>query len=298
LPLVLPILILIYGLPALLIRELWMRGWIGWPGFLLLGAAYAAFNEGIIAVTWFKLDPQTAKVLVFTAAQAGRAAGVNWALVSSLIVYHTIWSMVIPIVLMEAWSQDGRGRPWLPGWALGLLTGVVGLEMLGSLSPESTKRVCAAATAQAFQECVHCRKVAALFIVAAAAVAPLLPRPNPRRNDSVRQPSNAALVVLGACFSLMFLGTFFILPLSGHPIAAQVLSAILLVVAAGMTWRWARSPGWTVHAAALLSAGAILPGMLLSLCAFASLQPVVVALFLVLFLLPALRRAKNRGLAV
>src|SRR5690348_14797552 len=65
------LLVLIYGLPALLIRELWMRRWIGWPGFVVLGVAYTALNEGVVASTWFKLTPEHNKVLVFTAEQAG-----------------------------------------------------------------------------------------------------------------------------------------------------------------------------------------------------------------------------------
>lgn len=45
------LLVLVYRLPALLLRELWVRRRIGWPGFVVLGVAYTALNEGVLAAT-------------------------------------------------------------------------------------------------------------------------------------------------------------------------------------------------------------------------------------------------------
>src|SRR5262249_30634749 len=112
-PVLLPIYLLIYGLPALLVREAWVRRWIGWPGVAVLGLAYAMLNEGLIAATWFKLAPGTGKVLAFTPTQALHAAGVNWAVAANLVVFHTLYSIVLPCVLAEALSTRARGRPWL-----------------------------------------------------------------------------------------------------------------------------------------------------------------------------------------
>ncbi len=291
-PIVLPLLVLIYGLPALLIRELWMRGWIGWPGFLVLGAAYTALNEGVVAATWFKLEPDTQKVLVFTAEQAGRANGVNWAIVLNLIVYHTLWSMLIPIVLMEAFTRRGRARPWLPGWAMVLATAIVVVVVVGSLSPKGTESACQAPTQQIFEECIQGRRAAAVFIFLGAIVAILLPRPRLPRAAQGRRPPDAALVTLGILYSIGLLISYFILPLSGNARAAQVTAVLLLTVATVAIVRWSRSPTWNLFAATLLATAAMIPGMLGSIRSYAVLQPVAAAGFVLLFLLPALHRAR------
>ena len=53
-PLTLPFLMVAYGCWALLFREAWARGRLGWSGAILAGIGYTAFNEGLVAHTWFK----------------------------------------------------------------------------------------------------------------------------------------------------------------------------------------------------------------------------------------------------
>ena len=300
------LLVLIYGLPALLIRELWMRRWIGWPGFVVLGVSYTALNEGVIAATWFKLTPEHDKVLVFTAEQAGRSVGgLNGTLALNLSVYHTIWSMLIPIVLMEAWSTRGRGRPWLSGRAMSGCALLVGFVVVGSLSDKATARVCAARLRAVSDECASGRRGAAVFLVVGIVVALLLPRlrsapgpgagrsaPGPGAGRSGRPP-DAALAWLGAGFSIAFLVSYFILPLSGHAEASKVMAVVLFVVAVAAVVTWSRSRSWDLHAAVMLVVGAMIPGMLSSIKAFLVLQPVAVALFVWFFLRVAVRRSRQ-----
>lgn len=288
-PVLLPFLILIYGLPTLLIRELWVRCRIGWPGFLMLGAAYSAFNEGVIAATWFKINSENMKVLVFTAAEAGRANGVNWAVMLNLTVYHTLWSILIPIVLMEAWARHDRARPWLPRWAIGLAIAVVVFVMLGALSEKATDRVCDAPTRQIFDECVDGRRGAAVFIVVAVVVALLLPRWRARPRIA-KKPGDRTLVGVGVVYSLAFLVSYFVLPLSGRPGVAEITAVLLLVVAVAAVLWSCRDPYWNLHAGVLVVTGMMLPGMITSIRAFAVLQPVAVALFIWFFLRKVYRR--------
>jgi hypothetical protein len=291
-PIVLPLLVLVYGLPALLIRELWMRGRIGWPGFVVLGMAYTALNEGVIAATWFKISPEHEKVLVFTAEQAGRVHGVNLAVALNLTVYHTIWSMLIPIVLMEAWTRRGRGRPWLPRWAFGVAAAVVGFIVVGSMSDNATDKVCDASSSVVFDECAQGRRGSALFIVVAIVVALLLPRLRPHRGATQR-PGDRALVWIGIGYSIAFLVSYFILPLSDHAVASEVMAVVLLVTAITAVLTWWRAPTWDLHAAVLLATGAMIPGMLASIKGVIFLQPVAVALFVWFFLRPTLRRTRE-----
>ena len=292
-PIVVPLYVLVYGLPALLIRELWVRGRIGWPGFVLLGVAYAALNEGVIAATWFKITPKHDKVLVFTAEQAWRVHGVNWAIVANLSLYHTIWSMLIPIVLIEAWSRRGRGRAWLPAWAIALAAAIVTLIVLGSLSTKATNRVCKAPTHAIATQCADGRRHAALFILVAVIVALLLPRWRPRRRTDLkhRRPGDRALLWIGAGFSIAFLVSYFVLPLSHHGPASVVTAVALFVAAFTALAMWTRLQAWNLYAATLLAIGAMIPGMVSSIKAIVFLQPVAVGLFAWYFLRPALRHA-------
>lgn len=290
-PVYLPLLVLIYGLPALLVRELWVRGRIGWPGFVVLGAAYAALNEGVVAATWFKIDPEKLEVLVFTAEEAGRAYGVNWAVATNLTVYHTFWSMLIPIVLMEAWALRDRGRPWLPRWGIVLSTVVVAFVVVGSLSDDTTDRVCDAASSRIFEECARGRRGAALFIGVAVVLALVLPRWRPHQSSGWR-PSDRALAGIGGAYSVAFLTSYFVLPLSGNAVASEISAGVLLVVAIVLLLVWTRAATWNLRAAAMLATGAMVPGMIASVRAVVVLQPVAVALFVWFFLRPALRRAE------
>src|SRR3989344_4875899 len=53
-PVILLLMSLLYGVSALVIRELWVRQKLGFGCFVLYGAIFASLNEGIVANTWFK----------------------------------------------------------------------------------------------------------------------------------------------------------------------------------------------------------------------------------------------------
>jgi hypothetical protein len=302
-PVVLPLLVLVYGLPVLLARELWARRGLGALAFLVIALGYTAFNEGVVAATWFKLDPETSKVLVFTAEEVGRTGGVNWALVSGLTTYHGLWSVALPIALVELWlgERPERGRPWLPRWAIALSTAVVAFVAVGSLSAESTERVCEAATREGFAACADGRRWALVVVAAAAVLALALAHRPAGRRRAARRPADAALVWIGAGFATAFFLVHFVLPLAGQPEAAVVSGIVLLISAVAAVSRWRTAATWDDHAAVRLLTGALIPGMLSSLNAIVVLQPIAVGLFAWFFLRPlhqrtaAARTAGARG---
>ncbi len=286
-PVVLPIYLVIYGMPALLVRELWVRGRVGWPGILVLGLAYTVLNEGLVAATWFKLAPGSGKVLVFTASQALHAAGVNWAVAANLVVFHTAFSIVLPCVLAEVWAVPGRGVAWLRRTGMLVCSALVLLVMLGSLTPKATTRVCAG---PALTTCSAGRRLSVLAILVLVGVALLMPRsrldPRPLRG----RPGNGALFASGFGFSLLFLVSFFVFPLTGRPLWSVIAAVLLIVLGAGLVVRWVRSPEWDPRAAVALGAGALLPGMITSVKGFAVGQPLAAALACVLLWRLARRR--------
>lgn len=107
---------LLYGCGALLVRELAFRWGTGWPGRLLLGAAYGIVEEGLMVKSFF--DPGWPDLGVL--GTYGRLAGVNWVWSVELTLYHCFYSICIPILLVELAFPRWRERRWLkaPGLAV------------------------------------------------------------------------------------------------------------------------------------------------------------------------------------
>ena len=109
--------ILLYGLGALLIRDLAARRRMGWAGILCLGAAYGIFEEGLVINTW--ANPWAVPVCtIVSGVQTGlcdysRLAGINllWAL--ELTSFHAIVSIAIPILLVKLAFPQRFNHPWL-----------------------------------------------------------------------------------------------------------------------------------------------------------------------------------------
>jgi len=118
---------LLYGGGAVLIREMARRLGPGWYRIALFAAAYALIEEGLVMQTLFSPD-------LFGAAACGaRMAGVNWVWTQALIGYHVIWSIMIPIALVEIFFPERRAEPWLayPGRIFALACYLVGALGIG-----------------------------------------------------------------------------------------------------------------------------------------------------------------------
>jgi len=97
----------IYGVSALLIRELALRFNGGLPTVLLLGLAFGILNEGIGAHSLFNpLWPSLGALQGY-----GRWLGVNWLWAEWIVPFHAVWSISIPIVLVgEFWPRSRTER--------------------------------------------------------------------------------------------------------------------------------------------------------------------------------------------
>lgn len=111
----------LYGGGALLIREVTRRAGRGWATMLVLGVAYALFEEGL--VTQFLFNPAYHGLDLQDEAYVP-ALGIGVRLAVTIIALHAIWSTGVAIALVEA-LVPGRGtEPWLGRWGLAV-TGVV-----------------------------------------------------------------------------------------------------------------------------------------------------------------------------
>jgi hypothetical protein len=108
-----------YGSGAILARELLVRWKKGWPTLLALGAAYALLEEGLMTKSFF--NPAWPELGMDSG--YGRLAGVNWILALRLIIYHSVLSISIPVVLAHFMFPKRRGEPWIGKWAFAFFMG-------------------------------------------------------------------------------------------------------------------------------------------------------------------------------
>jgi len=115
----------LYGSGAILARELTIRWRKSYLSLLLVGAAYGVIEEGLMVKSFF--DPAWPDLGVLGI--FGRWMGVNWVWAEMLIIYHAVFSIAIPVLLVELAYPSQRKEPWVGNRALGgfalLLTGVV-----------------------------------------------------------------------------------------------------------------------------------------------------------------------------
>ena len=97
----------IYAGGALFLREAWRRTGGGYLNLLLLGVAYGLVEEGLA------LQSLTSPHLYGAAGWAPRLLGVNTDYTELNLVYHAVFSVTIPVVLVELLFRAAR-RAALP----------------------------------------------------------------------------------------------------------------------------------------------------------------------------------------
>ncbi|GAA1714750.1 hypothetical protein GCM10009745_73890 [Kribbella yunnanensis] len=126
-----------YGAGALLIREVARRTGRGWPTMVLLAIAYAMMEEGPIDQLLWN-DSYAGHDLLHGDSYIP-ALGMSVELTVAIIALHTVWSICVPIALVETITSR-RTTPWLhtPGFVVVALVYVVGavLVFLGNYSEE------------------------------------------------------------------------------------------------------------------------------------------------------------------
>lgn len=115
-----------YGGGALLVREVARRAGRGWSTILLLAMAYGLLEEGVLDQLLF--NPSYYGLDLLSAAYIP-ALGMGAAVTVTVLAMHAVWSISIPIALVEALVGDRGSTPWLGRFGL-TVTSVVFL--LGS----------------------------------------------------------------------------------------------------------------------------------------------------------------------
>ncbi len=98
-----------YGGGVLLVREVSVITGRGWGAILPLGAAYGILEEGFGVHTFFQPYGHP----VWAMGQYGRVFGINWTWAVGLSIFHSIYSIALPILLINLAYPETAGKRFL-----------------------------------------------------------------------------------------------------------------------------------------------------------------------------------------
>ncbi|MZD06320.1 hypothetical protein GTW43_14630 [Streptomyces sp. SID5785] len=120
-----------YGGGAVLIHEAARRTGRGWPTMLVLAAAYALLEEGPVDMMLWNPVYGGFDIGDAYAGSYVPGLGTSLQLLQDSLTLHTVWSICVPIALVEAWDARSGPRPWLGGRGTVLVGAVFLLGVTG-----------------------------------------------------------------------------------------------------------------------------------------------------------------------
>lgn len=118
-----------YGGGAILIREVVRRAGRGWPTILTLALAYGVLEEGLVTQSLFNPNYAHHHLLAEGFVPALGIA-VPWTVF--VLALHTVWSISVPIAVVESLVPQRRTTPWLktPGLIVATVLFVLGAAVV------------------------------------------------------------------------------------------------------------------------------------------------------------------------
>jgi hypothetical protein len=105
-----PIMLPIYGGGAVLIREAARRSGRGWPTIFLLGLAYGIVEEVLADQSLFNPHVLGLRLIEYGYIPA---LGISAPWTTYVLAIHVVWSIGVPIALVEALVPERRRDPWV-----------------------------------------------------------------------------------------------------------------------------------------------------------------------------------------
>ncbi len=241
-PFSLLVLLALYGSGAVLIRELSVRWGKGWLTIFVLGAAYGIVEEGLMVKSFF--DPNW--IDLGPLGSYGRWAGINWVWSLQLTIFHAVFSIAVPILLVELLFPAQRDKLWIGS------RGMFGLSFL-----------LLADVLLGFFELTPYRPplVPYLLAIVAVIVLFLIARRLPVRWAASRTghvPRPLWFALLGFCATLVFFVIQWLLPEIGVPVSFTLLVSVALVAIVVWVAQWMSRGGvWTDKHLLALAGGAL-----------------------------------------
>jgi len=120
------IMVALYGCGALVCRELKVRWRKGVGTLVLLGCGYGVLEEALMVASFY--NPSWIDLGVLEG--FGRAWGVNWVWAMELTIYHALFSVVTPVLLVELAYPSRKASPWLTDRRLKIVAAVLILDVV------------------------------------------------------------------------------------------------------------------------------------------------------------------------
>jgi hypothetical protein len=228
-----------YGGGALLIREVVRRTGRGWPTIILLALAYGVLEPGLLDHSLFNPSFQGHD---FRGVTYIPALGISVFNALAFPVGHAIWSISVPIALVETLVPHRRTTPWL---------GKVGLSVTGVLFLFGASAVFYwALTTQQFLPSVP-QMVAATAVVIALIFAAFVVGRAPRPKIARRAPNPWLVGVVAFIASSLFFA-------QSDSWLSVAFGFLLVAAMIGLVVRWSRREGWDAAHRLALAGGALL----------------------------------------
>jgi hypothetical protein len=233
----------LYGSGALLCRELTLRWGKSWPTVLTLGAAYGIVEEGLMVKSFF--DPNW--VDLGPLGSFGRWAGVNWVWATELTVFHAVFSIAIPILLVMQMVPKRATEPWVRPrtltWLALVLSIVVAIGFLG-LTP--------------YRPPVLPYVLSAVAVCVLVWLASRLPAPPAYEAEPNGGPRDRWFTLVGFAAATGFFLITWALPSTGiRPVAVIGAMVVLVVGTLGLLRRMSKGTGWRAGRRLALASGAL-----------------------------------------
>jgi hypothetical protein len=276
-PLTLPTLLGLYGAGALLVRELTVKWRKGWPTVFALGCAYGIVEEGLDVKSWF--NPHWAGIGIL--GTYGRLFGVNWVWATELTIFHSVFSITIPVALAGLLYPESSGERWLPGRKLPLVAGLFVLDVLFgfTFTPYTPPAI----------QYLLALGIAVVLVVVARRLPPSL-----STADGPSRLGGRTLFAVGLASTTSFFLIFWVVPNLPVPPTVDVLLAAALCLSLGLFLRGNRLSGGQAFS---LICGALGFLIAISILSLTFLQgPPFVGAALALYLVSVRRRAGGASL--
>ncbi|MFI6320951.1 hypothetical protein ACIBG8_25670 [Nonomuraea sp. NPDC050556] len=231
----------LYGGGALLIREVARRRGLGWPGIVLLALAYAVLEEGLVTQSLFNPSWAGLRMLDYGWVPA-LGMGAWWTVF--VLAIHSVWSICVPIALMESLARSDR--PWL---------GKVGLTVVSLVFVLGIALSAVFMNATPYLPSVP-QLVGTGVVIVGLVAAALLWRPA-GRPLAARAPSPWVVLGLTLVAGVLFWAPALVY--AGVPAWVSVAWYLVLYgTAAVLIARWSRSAGWGGRHTLALAGGGLL----------------------------------------
>lgn len=234
-----------YGGGAILIREIVRRTGRGWPTILMLALAYGIFEEAFTTQTLFNPDYLGLHLHLLVPAFIP-ALGIGGWWTVFVLTLHTVWSISVPIALVEALVPRRAHMPWLKGLGTGIVA-VLFVLIAWTMTMHQIQTDSHHFTASRTQFAVS-----AVCSVAVAISAFLLPR-----RTEARRPGNPPNPWISGALSLTACSIFLVVPPKWGWAAVSIYLALDLILLTATLW-WSRLEGWNgLHILSLAGSAAL-----------------------------------------